>query len=790
MSLIREFTAFELRPFQGGIRVLNPDGTPQALPGTYEIRLFRHGATAAFVTGSVAGGELTVNAGAGTIDFSFAAAAMTSVVGYGAAEIRDMAAGGRVLSVIPVRFLPQATPWQPEYNERLVLHSNTSVVVVKPLAAAGGAVVAEGSYGDVGVTGSGLVWTIANDAVGNSKLANMAAGTVKANITGAAADPADVTRAALVPWLALQAGEIVVTPSGGIASATVAAALTELDTEKLDKAGGTISGNLIITGSLIHNGATYQVNATTVTYDDIILVIGGDTAPVVDDGRDRGVEFRWHDGSTAKLGFFGFDRSAQEFTFIPDATDTADVISGTAGTLRASLNGNAATASAWATGRSISLTGMVTGVSGAFDGSGNLSFATVLGSFTLAELNAAVSDADLSASTHTHLLATGATDVTITAANLNTLDDGVNTALHFHDSDRARANHTGMQVAATISDFAATVIASVLTGFAVAGARTAIAAADSVLAAFGKVQKYLNDLSALAFSGNAGDLSGTKSSTFISDFAEAAQDAVGAAFDSTLAYGDAGNSMGRAAISGHITIAAGSNSAALGSFTLAQLNAAVSDADLSPTTHTHSGLLPAGGGTGQVIKKLSATDYDYAWGADTGGGGGLSDGDYGDIIVSGSGTVLTIDSAALAALAPLASPALTGTPTAPTAAAYTNTTQLATTAQVYSSVTSVPENAQTGTAYTLVLADTGKMVTMSNAAAITLTVPANATVAFPVNTRIDLIQWGAGQVTVAAAVGVTIRSKGSKLKLSGQYAGATLWKKATDEWLLVGDMTS
>ncbi len=56
-------------------------------------------------------------------------------------------------------------------------------------------------------------------------------------------------------------------------------------------------------------------------------------------------------------------------------------------------------------------------------------------------------------SSHGHTLA-NVTDVTMTAANLNTLDDGVNTTLHFHDSDRARANHTGTQTAATISDFA------------------------------------------------------------------------------------------------------------------------------------------------------------------------------------------------------------------------------------------------------------------------------------------------------------------------------------------------
>lgn len=100
------------------------------------------------------------------------------------------------------------------------------------------------------------------------------------------------------------------------------------------------------------------------------------------------------------------------------------------------------------------------------------------------------------------------------------------------------------------------------------------------------------------------------------------------------------------------------------------------------------------------------------------------------------------------------------------------------------------ENAQTGTSYTLVLTDAGKMVTMSNASSNTLTVPPNSSVAFPTNTRIDLIQYGAGQTTVAAGSGVTIYSSGAKLKLTGQYSGASLWKKSTDVWVLIGDIAS
>lgn len=98
-----------------------------------------------------------------------------------------------------------------------------------------------------------------------------------------------------------------------------------------------------------------------------------------------------------------------------------------------------------------------------------------------------------------------------------------------------------------------------------------------------------------------------------------------------------------------------------------------------------------------------------------------------------------------------------------------------------------PENAQTGTSYTLNLNDIGKIVTLSNASPITLTIPLNSNTAFPINTRIDILQFGAGQVTVGGS-GITILSSGSKLKLTGQYSAATLWKQATNTWVLIGDI--
>ena len=100
------------------------------------------------------------------------------------------------------------------------------------------------------------------------------------------------------------------------------------------------SGNVTISGNLTVDGTTTTVNSTTVTVDDPIFTIGGDSAPSSDDNKDRGIEFRYHNGSAAKVGFFGFDDSTGKFTFIPDATNNSEVFSGTAGTVVAALEGN------------------------------------------------------------------------------------------------------------------------------------------------------------------------------------------------------------------------------------------------------------------------------------------------------------------------------------------------------------------------------------------------------------------------------------------------------------------
>ena len=102
----------------------------------------------------------------------------------------------------------------------------------------------------------------------------------------------------------------------------------------------TTTGAVTVGGDLTVNGTTTTVNSTTVTVDDPVFTLGGDTAPSSDDNKDRGIEFRYHTGSAAKVGFFGFDDSAGKFTFIPDATNSSEVFSGTAGTIVANVEGD------------------------------------------------------------------------------------------------------------------------------------------------------------------------------------------------------------------------------------------------------------------------------------------------------------------------------------------------------------------------------------------------------------------------------------------------------------------
>lgn len=92
--------------------------------------------------------------------------------------------------------------------------------------------------------------------------------------------------------------------------------------------------------------------------------------------------------------------------------------------------------------------------------------------------------------------------------------------------------------------------------------------------------------------------------------------------------------------------------------------------------------------------------------------------------------------------------------------------------------------------FELSLTQAGAMITVTNAGAVTLTVPNEDDVDFPLGTSILIEQGGAGQVTVAPDTGVTVNSAGAKMKLSAQYAVASLVKKGPNTWTLFGNLAS
>ena len=94
-------------------------------------------------------------------------------------------------------------------------------------------------------------------------------------------------------------------------------------------------------------------------------------------------------------------------------------------------------------------------------------------------------------------------------------------------------------------------------------------------------------------------------------------------------------------------------------------------------------------------------------------------------------------------------------------------------------------NDQTGTAYTLLASDNGKVVTLDNGSAVTVTIPSGLGVGF----NCSFIQKGAGQVSFSAS-GTTIYNRQSHTKINAQYGVASLLAYAADTFVLAGDTAS
>ena len=91
--------------------------------------------------------------------------------------------------------------------------------------------------------------------------------------------------------------------------------------------------------------------------------------------------------------------------------------------------------------------------------------------------------------------------------------------------------------------------------------------------------------------------------------------------------------------------------------------------------------------------------------------------------------------------------------------------------------------------YTLTLADDGKLIEISNASAVTVTIPLEATVAFPIGAQITVLQTGAGQITFSPVSGVTLNGNPG-VKTRAQWTAGTLIKRAANTWVVIGDLSA
>jgi len=177
--------------------------------------------------------------------------------------------------------------------------------------------------GDVSISAAGV--TAVNGVAANSvALGTDTTGTYVSTVTGTA-------------------NEIAVTGSGGEAAAVTIGLPT----------------NVTIAGDLTVSGTTTTVSSTTVSIADPVFVLGQNAS---DDNKDRGVEFKYNDGS-AKVGWFGYDDTDAKFKYIANATNTSEVFSGTLGNVAfGSIDGTLTTASQTA------ITGVGTITTGAWQG--------------------------------------------------------------------------------------------------------------------------------------------------------------------------------------------------------------------------------------------------------------------------------------------------------------------------------------------------------------------------------------------------------------------------------------
>jgi hypothetical protein len=477
------------------------------------------------------------------------------------------------------------------------------------------------------------------------------------------------------------------------------------------------------------------------------------------------------------------------------SVETSDLIQGLATTdsptfvtVTADLSGNATTATTLATARTIALSGDVTATGVSFDGSGNITLTTAM--------------ANDSVDLGTHTTGDYVASVGVSGTGLTVTGTGEGAAVTV-TSDATNLNTAG------------TIVARDGTGNFSAGTITASLTGNVTGDVTGDVTGTVSDVS----NHSIGGLSDVDMTTVAPSEGDITY------FDGTnwvpypLTIQNSGGVSTSSETSGDILLYNGTN----------YVNTAHTLANITNVTLTSEadGEFLKYNGTNWVNATVPIIN---------------ALGDIGDVSFTSlaSDEAIKYDGANWVNYDPLASPALTGTPTAPTAATTTNTTQLATTAFVQQELSALVDSAPatldtlnelaaalgddanfsttvtnslalkaplasptftgtvtlpTGTSvlhdydayganHTLVAGNEGHTLEVSATA--TITVPPNSSVAFPVGTVINIIQTGTGTATVAAGAGVTINNAAG-LKTREQWSMITLHKRATDTWLVTGD---
>ena len=620
----------------------------------------------------------------------------------------------------------------------------------------------------------------------------------------------------------------------------------------------TVSNNLLVSGNLTVNGTTTAINSTEINVQNAFIFEGSTadnfetTLTVVDPSADRTialpdqsgtVQLRVTNVSDTEIGYLDgvtsaiqgqIDGKQQKITGVSDTE--LGYLDGVTGLIQGQIDARILAtdvASTYATKADPTFTGTVTLPAGTVT-SGMIADGAVA---TIDIANLAVTEGKIAddAITSAKILA-GAVNTSELAASAVTtakIADGnvtnVKIANGSVDSDKLGDSAvSAIKIAAdavtTAKILNANVTDTKLASSAVTTAKIADAAVTLAKIADGAVESSkiadltivngdISTSAAIALSKLATDPlaranhTGTQLSSTISDFTEAAQDAVGTILGTGLTYSDASNT---------ITVDS----------TNVQLRVAnVSDTEIGYLDGVTSAIQT------QLDAKLASS--------------------------TAASTYATIANDNLKAT--LASPALTGVPTAPTAAAATNTTQIATTAFVRSEVASLVGSAGTtldtlgeiatalgndanlsttlttsiglkaplasptftgtvtlpaagivftdGTqakegvpsrtpiipktaSYTLsALTERDSLIEIGSSSATTLTIPLHATVAYPTGTSIDILQTSTGQVTIAGAAGVTVNATPG-LKLRAQWSSATLLKRADNTWVVYGDLSA